>query len=331
MLRGAIALLLLASPAAARVWQVGPQAELKLPSNAARVAEAGDTVAIAPGEYFDCAVWNQDRLTITGAGDGVVLTDQTCQGKAIFVVNGTDVTISRITFSRARVGDGNGAGIRAQGGSLAVRDSRFVNNQAGILMAGNPAANLTVADSRFEANGACEAGRCTASLMVGGIASLRVERSVFTAARGGALVQSGAAHTEIRESRLEDGPDGHASALLEVMAPGSVVVVGNALQKGPGATGPAAIALRRGGNAAGELRFRGNTLRNDTGAAAVFVLDWTSGDPVLEANTIPAGDTAVSSQGVLRNRASSAAHGAVDSARDVAKWARRTARSVLAF
>lgn len=324
------ALLLLASPAA-RVWQVGPQAELKLPSNAARVAEAGDTVVIAPGEYLDCAVWNQDRLTIRSSGPGVVLTDRTCQGKAIFVVNGTDVAISGITFTRARVGDGNGAGIRAQGGNLAVRDSRFVNNQAGILMAANPAASLTVADSRFEANGACDGGRCTASLMVGDIASLRIERSVFAAARGGMLVQSGAGHTEIRDSRLEDGPDGHAAALLEVTAPGSVAVVGNALQKGPGATGPAAIALRHGGNAVGELRFRGNTLRNDTGAAAVFVLDWTSGNPLLEANTIPAGDTAVSSQGVLRNRAGSAAHTAVDAAWDVARWAKRTARSVLAF
>ena len=72
---------------------VGPGQPLKSPSAAATVARPGDTVVIEPGEYFDCAVWTADHLTITGAGAGVVITDKACEGKALFVARGNDITI----------------------------------------------------------------------------------------------------------------------------------------------------------------------------------------------------------------------------------------------
>ena len=80
--------------ASARMLEVGPQRALKTPSAAARMAEPGDQVVIDPGEYFDCAFWRTNGITIAAApGDPVVFTDRSCGGKASFVISGNDVTV----------------------------------------------------------------------------------------------------------------------------------------------------------------------------------------------------------------------------------------------
>src|SRR5262249_11139624 len=101
--------------ACAKTLEVGPDKEFKGPSEAIAAAADGDVVEIAPVKdgYFDCAVLRANHLTVEGNGPDVVLTDKTCQDKAIFVTTGHDITIRNITFTRARVPDGNGAGIRA--------------------------------------------------------------------------------------------------------------------------------------------------------------------------------------------------------------------------
>src|SRR5450432_1552718 len=99
-----------AAPAYAKTLLVGADQELKMPSAAAAIARADDKIVIEPGEYFDCAIWHAKGLTIEGKGDGVVITDKACAGKALFVIEGDDITVRNITFTRARVPDGNGAG-----------------------------------------------------------------------------------------------------------------------------------------------------------------------------------------------------------------------------
>jgi hypothetical protein len=326
-----LAFLLLSTPAAARTWQVGPDAELKQPSDAARVVGDGDVVQIAPGEYFDCASWNANGITIAG-GPGVVLTDRTCDGKAILVANGTDIRLRGLTFTRARVPDGNGAGIRAQGGNLAVQDCIFTNNEVAILAASNEAATITISGTSFERNGACNAGRCGATLAIGRIGALLITDSIFTAARAGTLVQSAAIHTEIRTSRLEDGPEGRSTLLIDLAGPGRVLIEGNTLEKGPNSAEPGtAIAFRRGDDGTGPVRIAGNTLRNDTGQNTALVRDWSAATPVMENNTLPKSDTEITSSGVLRFRASLAAHEMVDTARSTAGWAKRGVRRLLPF
>ena len=71
-------------PAAARTLEVGPSLAHARPSAAA--ARDGDRVAIAPGEYVDCAVWHQNDPTIEGtsdgaAGRGTVITDQSVRAR----------------------------------------------------------------------------------------------------------------------------------------------------------------------------------------------------------------------------------------------------------
>ena len=61
-----VALLFLALPAGARTLEVGPGKQFAQPSQAAAAAQDGDRVVIAPGQYFDCAVWRQNNLIIEG-------------------------------------------------------------------------------------------------------------------------------------------------------------------------------------------------------------------------------------------------------------------------
>ena len=61
-----------------------------------------------------------------------------------------------LTLTRARVPDGNGAGIRAEGRNLLVERVRFIDNQNGILAADQPEGELIVRDSEFVRNGTCE-------------------------------------------------------------------------------------------------------------------------------------------------------------------------------
>src|SRR5690242_11998275 len=86
-----------ASAAAARTLAVGADRALKTPSAAASVAADGDTIVIDAGEYFDCAVWRANNLTIEGGGENVVITDKACEGKGLFVIHGNDVTVRNLT------------------------------------------------------------------------------------------------------------------------------------------------------------------------------------------------------------------------------------------
>ncbi len=128
-----IPLLVACAVGGGNVLEVGPTQRLKLPSQAAAAASAGDIIRIAPGDYTDCAVWRTNRLTIEATGEGAVLADKTCAGKGIFVIDGNDITVRNITFERAAVPDANGAGIRAEGRNLTVEHSRFIDNENGIL------------------------------------------------------------------------------------------------------------------------------------------------------------------------------------------------------
>src|SRR5690242_3309783 len=80
-----------ATPTPAAVLMVGQGQVYDAPSQIVHVVRPGDTVKIAPGTYYDCTVWKTNNITIEGTGPGVVLTDKTCQGKAIFVIHADDI------------------------------------------------------------------------------------------------------------------------------------------------------------------------------------------------------------------------------------------------
>jgi len=303
MIRYALAALLLASTAQARTLEVGDGKEFKLPSEAAKAARTGDTIQIQPGEYFDCAILGQAKLTVEGVGDPakVLITDKACQGKALFITTAPDITIRNLTLTRARVADGNGAGIRMEAPGLVVERVRFVNNQNGILT-GIDGGTLTVRDSDFVHNGTCEQS-CAHAIYAGHLELLRVERSRFSDTRQGHSIKSRALRTEIIGNTINDGPTGTASYLVDISNGGSVVVQGNTLVKGANAenhTGAVMIGMEGVTQPTREITIEDNNFRNDGTYPTYFVVNRTATDAVLRRNTLSGSAKPLSGDGAVQ-------------------------------
>jgi len=141
--------------ASAAVLEVGPGKRFDKPSAAIARAHDGDTVRVAPGTYVDCASIRQNRFTLEGLG-GAVMQDKARAGKAILVIDGSKVTVRGLTLANAQVPDKNGAGIRAEGGELLVENTRFLNNENGLMGANDPNIGIRIVGGSFIGNGACQ-------------------------------------------------------------------------------------------------------------------------------------------------------------------------------
>jgi hypothetical protein len=286
------ALLLWCGAASAETLTVGPGQEYKMPSQALFRAHDGDTIAIAPGTYFDCSLVNQNNLTIEGTGPGAVMTDKTCRGKAILITNGNNITIRNLTLQRARVPDQNGAGIRGQGGNLTIVNVRFLDNEDGMLVAPNPAAVVRIIGSEFVGNGKCSPEGCAHGVYVGSIAALDVENSRFFDTHVGHSIKSDAASTTVLNCDIEDGADGTSSYQIDVPNGGTVRIEGNKLEKGPHAQNWAnSIMIGEEGvsHPSDGIVIRNNMLINNTGHQTVFVHNITATPAQLSSNVFKGG------------------------------------------
>ncbi len=276
---------------------VGPDDEFWMPSEAANYAEDGDTVIIREGRYEDCAVWRADDLTIIAEGEGAVIHGTVCQEKALWVTDGNNITVENVTFEGATAAAGNGAGIRAQGGDLTLRKTRFMNNQMGILTAKNEAATLTVTDSLFEGNGTCEGrGGCAHGIYAGLMKALIIENSRFIAQQDGHHIKSRAFTTVVRDSEIRDTEAGTSSYLIDIPVGGDVTITGNIMEKGRNTSNRGtAIAIgfeskRRGAHPTQKLLISDNRFRNRSANTTNFVANRLSAPAELVNNRL-AGDT----------------------------------------
>jgi len=244
--------LLVASPATAssyddraqarRTWRVGPERDLKVPSDAAAVAGDGDTVLIDPGTYSgDVATWTQDDLTLRGDGGRAHLRadGNDAQGKAIWVIAGDRTTVDRIELSGASVPDRNGAGIRQEGTGLVVLRSWFHDNENGILTGADPDSDVVITRSRFFRNGSGDG--YSHNLYVGAVRSLTVTGSWFADADTGHELKSRAARTTIVGNRISDGT-ATASYSIDLPNGGLSLVAGNVVVQGPRSENPALVS-----------------------------------------------------------------------------------------
>jgi hypothetical protein len=277
----------IADPSPADTLNVGADQTYKAPSAAAAVAKSGDHIEIEPGEYFDCAVWNADNLVIEGTGPGVVITDKTCMGKGLFVMEGNNTTVRNLTLTRARVPDMNGAGIRLDKGNLTVDNVKFIDNQNGI-MGGIPGTTVTIRDSEFDKNGTCQGG-CAHAIYIENVDLLRVENSRFSNTRQGHSIKSRALRTEVIGSTITDGPEGTSSYLIEAPNGGTLIARDNTLEKGPKSENHnAAIAIGAEGvtQPTPEITITNNSLRNDGGYETALVWNMTATPAKLAGNKL---------------------------------------------
>ena len=288
-----------------RTLEVGETKSYKLLSEALRDAGEGDTVRLDAGEYFDCAFVRANNLVIEGAGpDGAaVITDKPCGGKALLVISGNDVTIRNLTLTRARVPDGNGAGIRAEGNGLTMESVKFINNQDGLLAGDLPGGTIRFVDCVFANNGSAAGQHPLHAIAVGQIGLLQVERTRFVGTRGESDIRSDAARTDLRDNSIEADPGGRTRYLVEVGQGRGLKMEGNKLQIADRTSPPmaAVLILADGGAGAGRPLFRNNSVINDSKAAPPYVQSWGGEAPVMEGNTLVRFDVALSYDGRMRH------------------------------
>ncbi|MBX3644801.1 MAG: hypothetical protein KF720_17225 [Rubrivivax sp.] len=281
--------------AGGRVWRVGPGGPLLRIADAARLARAGDIVEIEAGDYHgDVALWTQAKLTIRGVnGNARLFADgRAAEGKAIWVIRHGDFDIANIDFIGAKVGDGNGAGIRFEGGNLRITNCLFWGNQMGLMTSNtNRAADATLVIENSEFAYSHVPKKWGHNLYVGSIASLTVTGSYFHHAGVGHLLKSRAKANHILYNRLTDESGGRASYELEFPNGGLAQVVGNVIQQQVGAENSVMVAYGLEGykwplNA---LYMGSNTLVNDHPHGGTFLRVAPGADRVVSADNLLVG------------------------------------------
>ena len=256
------------------ILRVGPSAEYPTPSAAAAAARDGDTIEIASGDYRgDVAVWNANRIRIVGAEPRphIHAEGRDAQGKAIWVVRGDNVTIENVEMSGARVADGNGAAIRAEGRNLLLRNAYLHDNENGLLSGANPTSEITIEHCEFAHNGGGEGQ--THNLYIGAIAKLTVRQSYLHHAIVGHNLKSRAAISIITDNRLADESDGRASYEADFPNGGQVLLAFNIFQKGPSAENGTLVSYGAEGmsDARSEFVAKGNTFISQRASGSRFI------------------------------------------------------------
>ena len=233
-------------------------------ATAVAASHDGDVIAVKAGTYTNDFANINTKVTIEGVGGmaDFVANGNIPNGKAILITN-TDVTIKNLSFSGATVADGNGAGIRYQGGNLVIEDSLFHDNQNGLLAGTVTNGTITIKDSEFSHNGVGD-GR-THNLYVGEIAKLTIDDSYFHDALVGHEIKSRAYETTITDSRIAEGVNGTGSYSIDVPDGGKVTIADNVIEQGANSLNPAIIHYGgEGGPYSGSsLSITGNTVSND--------------------------------------------------------------------
>ncbi|WP_428672007.1 hypothetical protein [Reyranella sp.] len=270
----------------------------------------GDVIAVEAGTYVNDFATVRTKITIEGVGGmaNFVATQAPPNGKGILVTE-TDVTVRNLSFSGTAVPDGNGAGIRYEGGNLVIIDSYFHDNQNGLLA--NPVSNGTIriTGSEFDHNGTGDG--YTHNLYVGEIASLVIDDSYFHDAVIGHQIKSRAHSTTITNSRIYDNT-GTGSYSIDLPNGGVGIVSDNVIQQGPNTDNPTIIHY--GGESAAyggsSLTITDNVVVNDRTSSAVLLGNATtvtaslSGNDIygLTSNQIASGPASVSGTAFLSTR-----------------------------
>ncbi|MEJ0016498.1 MAG: Hint domain-containing protein [Acetobacteraceae bacterium] len=242
-------------------------------------AQDGDVIQLQPGLYVDDFATITKQITIEGVGPGrahLQADSPPPNGKAILVTNG-NITLRNLEFSGAAVADGNGAGIRYEGGNLTIDNCYFHDNQDGMLAADSPAGSITITNSEFDHNGTGDGQ--THNLYVNQVGTLTITDSYFHDAVIGHEIKSRALNTIVQGSTIVDGADGTASYSIDLPNGGNAIISDVFIEQGPNSDNPAIIHF--GGESepypGSSLSINDNIIRNDLpSGSAVAVLNHTT-------------------------------------------------------
>ena len=276
----------------ASTLQVGPGKQYATPCAAIAAASVGDTIQIdTSGNYAgDVCEWNTDNLTLIGVGSGRAVINaagNNSQRKAIWVISGHNTTVENIEFTGATVPDMNGAGIRAEGSNLTIRNCYFHDNQEGILTgAGN--STILVEYSEFYHNGAGDG--FSHNLYIGNVTQFIFRYNYSHGAVVGHLLKSRAAENDIYSNRFSDEATGTASYEIDLPNGGRSFIIGNLIEKGPQAQNNTLVSYQEEGAASNnpdhELFVVNNTMVNDLGSGTFVSVAGSVTVPAVIKNNI---------------------------------------------
>ncbi len=240
-------------PAADNVLRVGPDQQFATTSLALAAAKDGYIIEVMAGIYENdplCVRLNNLTIRAIGgiatflatppAGSNYPRTNPRCADKGIMVVSGNDVTIDGIEFTGAKVSSSNGAGIRAEGTNLTIRNSIFHKNQMGILANDNLQSTITIEDSEFydtKGGPSIDVGH---NIYINRIKKLVVTNISSHNGHMGHLLKTRARENHITASRFFDDEDGDSSFALDISG-GVAFITGNYFQKGPLSENPSVM------------------------------------------------------------------------------------------
>ncbi|MEA3008648.1 MAG: hypothetical protein QOJ91_340 [Sphingomonadales bacterium] len=196
------------------------------------IGRGGGTIRIAPGVYGECAVQEAGRVAYVAERRGESIFDGgACEGKATLVLKGRAARVDGLVFTRVRVPDGNGAGIRLQDGDLDVSWTLFSDGQSGILSHNGPPGAIRIDHSTFSGLGE---GDGVHSIYIGHYGSLSVTNCRFERGRGGHYVKSRAPRIEVLNSSFDDSQGRRTNYMIDLSNGAVGRIAGNVFVHGTG-------------------------------------------------------------------------------------------------
>lgn len=301
------------------ILQVGPGRQFATLQAASAAATDGSVIEIDAGTYDDdVTVWRQDNVVIRGVGGrahirgtrviAFVSGDDSNNGMGLMVTRGDSIRVENMEFSLARVVDGNGAGIRVLSRDLTVCNSRFHENENGMLGGGGA---LVVEYSEFDNNGPTGLGFDHNNIYVDAGELFIFRHNYSHRVEIGNLLRTRARENHILYNRLMDETTGNSFYNIDVPEGGLTFIIGNLLQQGPdiadGMMVNYASERLRGGTH--ELYLVNNTFVNDAGSGGFVQFgDDDDAELVRTINNLfvgdgsqPAGDIVEASSNLVTN------------------------------
>ncbi|PBQ32820.1 hypothetical protein CNR22_13905 [Sphingobacteriaceae bacterium] len=221
----------------ATVWKVGPTRTYTVPSKVAALVNSGDTVDIDAGVYVsDVCAWTDNNLLLRGINGMAHLkaNGSSFGDKAIWVIQGNNITIEYVEFSQAASTSANGAGIRQEGKNVSLRHCYFHDNQNGILSAAVLASKITIEYCEFNLNGSGDG--YTHNVYIGAVDTLLFRYNYSHHSKVGHELKTRAVVNYILYNRFSNETTGTGSYNIDVPNGGLAIIMGNVVQKGVNST-----------------------------------------------------------------------------------------------
>jgi hypothetical protein len=254
------------------------------------------TISFAPMRFADCAVQTRGEITYKAQVPGQsVLDGVPCEDKAALVLRGRSARVIGMVFANIRVADKNGAGIRLEGGDLAISQSWFHDSEQGLLTSDNPGGAIVVDKSTFTRLGTCEGGGgCAHSIYVGNYGTLTVTRSRFEAGVGGHYLKSRAARVAILGNSFDDSRGTGTNYMIDLPDGATGRIAGNWFVQGRDKENYSAfiaVAAEHRNHSSQGLEIKDNNARFVPGLdrRSTFVADWSGENLSLRGNTLGTG------------------------------------------